>query len=171
MVAFGIGTAPLLVAFGLASGFASRALRQRMQYVAVAAVIVFGLVIVDGGLMLVGSPVTFDSVVKAITGGTSAQTARGWRLRDRIASFDLVIRDTRFVPDVVHLPAGRPTRIVVDRREAVACSDQLAIPQLGVLADLAPDSITVVDLPAAPAGSYTLTCGMGMMSGTLVLEP
>lgn len=171
MVAFGIGTAPLLVAFGLASGFASRALRQRMQYVAVAAVIVFGLVIVDRGLMLVGSPVTFDSVVKAITGGTSAQTARGWRLRDRIASFDLVIRDTRFVPDVVHLPAGRPTRIVVDRREAVACSDQLAIPQLGVLADLAPDSITVVDLPAAPAGSYTLTCGMGMMSGTLVLEP
>lgn len=171
MTAFGIGTAPLLIVFGLASGFASRALRQRMQYVAVAAVMVFGLVIVDRGLMLVGSPVTFDSVRRAIAGGAAAPTARAWRIRDGVASFDLVIRDARYVPDVVRLPAGRPTRIVVDRREDLPCSDQLSIPQLGVLADLAPNGITVVDLPAASAGSYTLTCGMGMMAGTVILEP
>jgi sulfite exporter TauE/SafE len=171
MAAFGLGTAPLLIGFGLASGLASRALRERLQYVAAAAVIVFGLLIVDRGLMLVGSPVTFDSVRQAVTGGARASGVGEWRLRDGIPTFDLVIRDTRFVPDVVALPAGRPTRIVVDRREAVACSDQLAIPRLGVLADLAPNGVTVVDLPAAPAGSYTLTCGMGMMAGELVLAP
>jgi sulfite exporter TauE/SafE len=170
MVAFGIGTAPLLIVFGLASGFASRALRQRMQYVATAAVIVFGLVLFDRGLMLVGSPVTFDSARRAITGAGSAQTVRGWRVQGGVATFDLVIADTHFVPDTVTLPSGRPGRIIVDRREAVACSDQLAIPQLGVLADLTPNGITVVEVPARPAGSYTLTCGMGMMAGTLVLE-
>lgn len=171
MAAFGLGTAPLLIVFGLASGFASRALRRRLQYVAAAAVILFGLVIVDRGLMLVGSPVTFDIVRKAITSETTTPAAEEWRLRGGVPSFDLVIRDTRFVPETVRLPAGRPTRIVVDRREAVACSDQLAIPQLGVLADLAPNGITVVGLPAASAGSYTLTCGMGMMAGTIILGP
>jgi len=36
-----------------------------------------------------------------------------------------------------------------------------------VLADLAPNAVTTVDVPATKAGSYTLTCGMGMMSGQL----
>jgi sulfite exporter TauE/SafE len=171
MAAFGIGTAPALIVFGLASGFTSRALRQRMQYVAAVAVIVFGLVLVDRGLMLVGSPVTFDSARRAILGGAADRTLRAWRLRDGVPTFDLVISDTRFTPDIVRLPAGRRTRIVVDRREAIACSDQVAVPGLGVLADLAPNGITVVEVPAGKAGSYTLTCGMGMMAGTLVLEP
>jgi heme/copper-type cytochrome/quinol oxidase subunit 2 len=139
--------------------------------VSAVAVIVFGLVLIDRGSMLVGSPVTFESARRAITGTGSADIAREWRVRDGVATFDLVISDTRFVPDTVRLPAGRPARIRVDRREAVACSDQLAIPQLGVLADLMPNGITIVEVPAGVAGSYTLTCGMGMMSGTLVVEP
>jgi hypothetical protein len=38
-----------------------------------------------------------------------------------------------------------------------------------VLQDLAPNAVTVVDVPAAEAGSYTLTCGMGMMYGSIAV--
>jgi plastocyanin domain-containing protein len=67
------------------------------------------------------------------------------------------------------IPADKPVRLIVDRREANACSAQLAVPQLGVLATLKDNGTTVVELPAAKAGSYTLTCGMGMMAGTLTV--
>jgi sulfite exporter TauE/SafE len=165
MVAFGVGTAPLMLVFGVASSFLSGALRRRMGYVAAIAVLLFGLVFLNRGLTLVGSPVTFDSIRQAVV-GTSAPTAT-WREVGGVAEFDLVIENTRFVPDVVVLPAGRAVRLVVDRREDAGCSSQLAVPQFGVLVDLKPFAKTVVQLPAMPAGSYTLTCGMGMMSGRL----
>lgn len=167
MLAFGLGTAPLMLAFGLASSFASGAFRERMQYVAAAAVIIFGLVIFNRGLMAVGSPVTFDSVRQAVVGSPSTGV-QAWHEVGGVAQYDLVIADTKFVPDVVELPADRPARLVVDRREEYACSAQLAVPQLGVLADLKPFAKTVVELPATKAGSYTLTCGMAMMSGRIV---
>jgi sulfite exporter TauE/SafE len=171
MVAFGVGTAPLMLVFGLASSFASGALRRRMGYVAAIAVLVFGLVFLDRGLTLVGSPVTFASVRQAVvgtgSGGGSGSATPSWREVGGVAEVDLVIENTRFVPDVISLPADRPVRLVVDRREDAGCSAQLAVPQFGVLADLAPFAKTVVELPAMPAGSYTLTCGMGMLSGRL----
>jgi len=168
MAAFGLGTAPALIAFGLASGYASKTLRDRLAYVAAAAVVVFGLVIVGRGLMLVGSPVTYDSIRRSVIGGQSESSS--WREEAGYPVFDLVIENTEFVPDTVTLPAGRKARIVVARREDDPCSAQLAIPQLGVLADLRPNGTTVVEVPAATAGTYTLTCGMGMMSGRLVVE-
>jgi hypothetical protein len=36
---------------------------------------------------------------------------------------------------------------------------------------LAPNTTTAVLLPAMKSGTYNLTCGMGMMSGTLVAVP
>jgi plastocyanin domain-containing protein len=86
---------------------------------------------------------------------------------DGVVEVRLAIENTRFVPAIITLPADTPVRLIVERREANPCSDQLAVPQIGVRADLAPDAVTVVDLPAAAAGTYTLTCGMGMMSGQL----
>jgi plastocyanin domain-containing protein len=46
----------------------------------------------------------------------------------------------------------------------------LAVPRLGVLADLKPFGRTVVEIPATKAGSYPLTCGMAMMSGRIVFS-
>jgi plastocyanin domain-containing protein len=83
----------------------------------------------------------------------------------------MIIRDTTYHPDVVSIPSDRRVRLVVDRREADPCSNQIAVPQLGVLADLRLNAVTVVDLPAMKAGVYTMTCGMGMMSGRIESGP
>jgi sulfite exporter TauE/SafE len=164
MLGFGLGTAPLMLLLGVVSGLLGATFRRRMQYVAAAAVVIFGLVILNRGLMLVGSPVTFDTMRQVVTGAAPAATTGATEQ----ARADLVIENTRFVPETVAVPADRPVSLVVDRREDDACSDQLAIPQLGVLVDLKPFAKTTVDLPATGAGSYTLTCGMGMMSGRIV---
>ena len=88
---------------------------------------------------------------------------------DGVVEIPLTISNTRFVPSTVTIPSDKPVRLVVDRQEATACSDQIAIPQLGVLADLAPNAVTTVDVPASKTGTYVLTCGMGMMSGQFVV--
>ncbi|MHB8805534.1 MAG: sulfite exporter TauE/SafE family protein [Coriobacteriia bacterium] len=169
MFAFGLGTAPLMLGFGTASSLIPRAWKDRVMVALAVVVLVFGVTYLNRGAMLLGSPVTLQSV-KATVLGTNEATAPGGEYTtgaDGVVEVPLTIANVQFQPATLDIPADVPVRLVVDRQEANACSDQLAIPQLGVLVDLAPNAVTVVELPATEAGSYTLTCGMGMMSGEL----
>ena len=173
MLAFGLGTAPLMLAFGTASSLIPAKVKDRIMVGLAVVVILFGAVYINRGLMRIGSPVTFQSVTAAVLGGepARAQTPAGdyTTAADGVVEVPLAIQNTQFVPSQVQIPADKPVRLVVDRQEDNACSDQIAIPQLGVLKDLAPFAKTTVDIPASKAGNYTLTCGMGMMSGTLLV--
>ncbi|MDH4139137.1 MAG: sulfite exporter TauE/SafE family protein [Coriobacteriia bacterium] len=167
MLGFGLGTAPLMIAMGVGSGFLGATFKKRMTVAAAIVVIALGLVMFNRGSMLVGSPVTFQSAKQVVLGGPQIEDVEYGRGADGVAEIPLTIENVRFVPDAISIPADEPVRLVVERREDNACSDQIAIPQLGVLEDLKPFDTTVVELPPASAGSYTLTCGMGMMSGRI----
>lgn len=169
MAAFAVGTAPLMIAFGTAGSLIPRVWKQRMMTVLAVGVIVFGLVFINRGLMLTGAPVNFNTVKSAVLGGPAASGGEFAAGPDGVVEVPLVIENVQFAPQTLQIPADTPVRILVDRREENACSDQVAIPQLGVLVDVAPFAVTPIELPAAPAGTYTLTCGMGMMSGQLVV--
>lgn len=171
MVGFGLGTMPLMLLFGFASSLLSRRFQDKLQIVAAIAVAIFGFVILNRGLMLVGSPVTFDTVRTAVVGSpvvASQDTSAFKKGADGVVEIPISIENVRFIPQIVSIPANTPVRLVVDRKEANACSAQLSIPSAGVLVNLADNAVTTVDVPATAAGTYTLTCGMGMMSGSLV---
>jgi hypothetical protein len=168
MAAFAVGTAPLMVAFGTAGSLIPRVWKQRMMTALAIGVVVFGLVFINRGLIATGSPVTFLTLQTAITGGP-ADTGQYATGADGVVEIPIVIENVQFLPQVVQIPADTPVRLVVDRREANACSDQIYLPQLNILAELAPNGVTAVDIPATAAGSYTLTCGMSMMAGQLVV--
>lgn len=166
MFAFGLGTAPLMLGFGTASSLIPARLKERVTVALAIVVLLFGITYLNRGAVLLGSPVSLQAVRDAILG--SGGPAGGYTIAaDGVAEVGIVIENTRFVPAEFDIPAGTPVRLVVDRREAGACSDQLAVPQLGVFVDLAPNAVTVVELPPAEAGTYRLTCGMGMMSGAI----
>lgn len=169
MAAFAVGTAPLMIAFGTAGSLIPRVWKERMMTLLAVGVMIFGLVFINRGLMLTGAPVNFNTLKTAAlgTGGSNAATEYQTGA-DGVVEVPLVIENGTYVPASVQIPADKPVRLVVDRREDNSCSDQLAVPQLGVLADLAPNGTTKVDLPAAKGGTYTLTCGMGMMSGQIL---
>jgi sulfite exporter TauE/SafE len=171
MVGFGLGTAPLMLAFGFVSSLLSKQFQSKLQIVAAVAVMIFGLVILNRGLMVVGSPVTFDTVKNSVVGSpqVASDTTQYKTGTDGVVEIPLTIENVRFSPQNLSLPADTPVRLIVDRKEANACSAQLAIPQLGVLSDLKDNAVTIVDVPAAPRGAYTLTCGMGMMAGGITV--
>ncbi|MDP2232253.1 MAG: sulfite exporter TauE/SafE family protein [Actinomycetota bacterium] len=170
MFAFGLGTAPLMLGFGTASSLLPARLKERVMLLLAVVVLVFGLVYINRGAMLVGSPVTAASIKQSVLGGsTQASTQEYKRGADGVAEIPLSIVNTQFQPQSINIPADEAVRLIVDRQEDNACSDQLAVPQMGVLVDLAPFDTTVVELPATKAGTYTLTCGMGMMSGSITV--
>lgn len=171
MAAFAVGTAPLMLVFGTAGSLIPRVWKNRMMTVLAIGVIIFGLVFINRGLVATGAPVNFNTVKTAFVGGSVAtvDTSGYTTGADGVVEVPLVIENTRFVPDVVQIPADVPVRLIVDRREDVACSAQIFLPQLDILRDLAPNGTTAVEIPATKAGTYTLTCGMSMMSGQLIV--
>jgi uncharacterized protein len=170
MLAFGLGTAPLMLGFGLASSFIPKNWKHRMTVALAIVVMVFGLVFINRAATLVGSPVNFNTIKTAMVGsGAPASAAAYTTAADGVVEVPLAIINTKYVPSTVTIPADTPVRLVVDRQEDVACSNQLVLPQLGVSVPLADNAVTKVDIPATKAGTYTMTCGMGMMSGTLVV--
>ncbi|HET7754547.1 MAG TPA: cupredoxin domain-containing protein [Anaeromyxobacteraceae bacterium] len=75
-----------------------------------------------------------------------------------------------YAPSRVRLRAGKPARLVFDRREDSSCSEEVVIPDLGIRRFLPAHQRTGVDIPSPRAGTYEFTCGMGMLRGTLVVE-
>jgi uncharacterized protein len=171
MLGFGLGTVPVMLAFGATASLVSARFQKWMTVAAAVVVIVLGLVFINRGAVLLGSPVTFNSVAESVVGRPLPDLSGVATDSKGVAEVRITIKETQFVPSTVQIPAGVPVRLVVDRQEAAPCSDQIAMPQLGVLQNLAPNAVTVVNLPPTKGGSYNLTCGMGMMSGTLVAVP
>jgi hypothetical protein len=146
--------------------------KTRMMVVAAFLVMGLGLVMLNRGAMLLGSPVTFDTIKTAVVGGPSAATAGATDFKtgkDGVVEVPMTIENATFLPQALSIPADKPVRLIVTRKEDNPCSAQLAAPQLGVLKNLTANGVTTVDLPATKSGTYTLTCGMGMLSGQLVV--
>ena len=168
MFGFGLGTMPLMFAFGTVSGVLGQRFKHRMMVVGAIIIVFLGFVMLDRGAMLVGSPITAQSAKAYFFGAPAVDYPSEFDIDENgVVEIPLTISAIRFDPNVLVLPDDEPVRLVVDRQEDDICSDQLAIPQLGILEDLTPFGTTVIDLPPTAGGQYTLTCQMGMMAGVV----
>ena len=76
-----------------------------------------------------------------------------------------------YSPAVIHAKEGTPLRLVFDRQETSSCSEEVVIGDFGVRKFLPAYQKTVVELVPSRAGRFDFTCGMGMLHGTLVVDP
>ena len=76
-----------------------------------------------------------------------------------------------FHPETIATRAGRPLRLTFHRRETWPCSDRVVFPAFGIDAELSAHEDVVIDITPQHAGEYEFTCGMGMLSGTLIVQP
>ena len=170
MLAFGLGTMPLLFAFGTASSFIPTDWKRRMTFVLAFVVMGLGLVFLNRTALLVGFPVNSVTIKTAVLGAPASTGSGAYKTgADGVVEVPLTIANTQYEPAALDIPADKPVRLIVDRKEDISCSDQIVFPQLGIRQDLKGNAITVVNLPATKAGTYTMTCGMGMMSGQLAV--
>jgi hypothetical protein len=122
--------------------------------------------------MILGSPINASAVKAAVLGthavapGDEPSYTTG---ADGVVEVRLSVANARFTPSDVQIPAGKPVRLVVDRPDADPCSKELELPGLGIKRDLPDRGTATVDIPATDAGTFTMTCGMGMMSGRLLV--
>jgi plastocyanin domain-containing protein len=83
---------------------------------------------------------------------------------------DVVVRvDGGYEPSAIQVVAGRPVRLSFDRVDTSGCSEEVTLPDFGIRRFLPTGARTTVEFTPERPGTYTFTCGMGMLRGRLVV--
>jgi hypothetical protein len=86
----------------------------------------------------------------------------------RLQVVEVAVRGA-YRPDAIVARADVPLRILFRRDDEDSCSERVVFSAPRIDRRLAPSTVTVVDLPAQPAGEIRFTCGMGRYRGRIEL--
>ena len=79
-----------------------------------------------------------------------------------------IVVDGGYSPAEVKVKAGRPVRLVFDRRDSGSCSEEVVFPDFGVRQFLPTGEKTIVEITPPKPGRYEFSCGMSMLRGSIV---
>lgn len=166
MLAFTLGTTPLFFILGTVATKFSQSLEKYVYPVAATLVLLLGLIAIDNGLTLSGSPFTFKEFWKTATG--SGEQVKGVALTSGSAqSATVTVYATGYEPNRLTLKAGVPAKLNFVTNNTQGCSRALAFPTLGIQKVLPLTGTTEIDLPPLARGKVPFSCSMGMFTGTL----
>jgi len=173
MFAFILGTSPVffIVAY-LTTELGARLEKFFMRFVAVA-VLILGLVTLDGGLNVMGSPLSFQNLSRSLLPSESVSSAQA--SSPQLAASDggliLNVENEGYFPQTLRADANTAIKLNLITNKTYSCARDFVIPALNFY-QLLPDTGTVqVDIPAQPSGTRMFfTCSMGMYTGMIVFE-
>jgi len=173
MLAFTLGTSPVffIVAY-LTTELGSRLEKFFMRFVA-AVVLILGLVTINGGLNVLGSPLSFQNLTRNLlpsnNGSAPVAQAAGSSFTDK--DVVLYVQNQGYFPQTISAPAGKAFTLNLVTNKTYSCARDFVIPALDYY-ELLPDSGTVqINIPAQTKGNTLFfTCSMGMYTGQIVIE-
>ena len=85
-------------------------------------------------------------------------------------TIEMKVTDKGFEPSRIEVKKGEPLHFVVIRKTEATCAKALAIPDANLQKDLPLDKPVAFDFTPSKNGQMTYVCGMGMISGTLIVQ-
>lgn len=169
MAAFTLGTMPVF--FGLAY-LATRLGQQLQRWFTVAAAILIlflGLYAVEGGLNLLGSPIS----VRAWLNNRATETEEPLPATQDPAApaeYTIEVSGWGYSPANLTAPADRPLKLTFTSNESYSCANAIVFPSLDLQLYLEPTDSQTLEIPAQKPGTVRYTCAMGMYTGKITIK-
>ncbi|PKN88898.1 MAG: hypothetical protein CVU45_07620, partial [Chloroflexi bacterium HGW-Chloroflexi-7] len=169
MFAFTLGTSPV---FFILSYFATKLgslLEKQLVRVVAVVLLVLGLLSIDTGLNLLGSPY---SITKLLQTNTQPKVAEMLPVESQSANvITLNVVNSGYQPNVLQAPADTELTLNLITKNTNSCSRAFLIPELNISELLDQTGTKSVLIPAQPAGKkIAFTCSMGMYTGEIVFN-
>jgi uncharacterized protein len=171
MFAFILGTSPVffVVAY-LAMKLGSRLEKWFMRFVAVV-LLVLGLVSINSGLTLMGSPLSITNMFEAAKATRTDPVSAGPILQSDGVTLYLSAGNSGYSPSVLHARADTPITLNLVTDQTYSCARSFVIPDLGVEKLLPSTGTETISIPAQVAGAVIrFSCSMGMYTGEIVFD-
>ena len=172
LFSFTLGTIPIF--FGVAF-FATRlgvVLEKYLTRITAVILIVLGLIPLDYGLNLAGSPISFTKVFNRILPSTNSAT-----LNDQVGIVDsksgyiINVIKHGYAPSILHLEANKPDTIIWVTNGVKTCALSIVIPKLDYEKTFPLTGRVTLVIPAQKKGAVIeYSCSMGMYHGQLVFD-
>lgn len=78
--------------------------------------------------------------------------------------------DGGYMPEQITVKKGERVRLVFNRVEDSRCTDEVVIPDFDIRKKLPAFKATAIELTPTKAGTFTYSCGMDMLHGTIVVR-
>jgi len=182
MFAFVLGTTPLFFTLAYLATRLGAKLQDRFWKFAGAAVLILGLIAIDGGLNLIGSPISSGAIRQSLAASrqqaAEAQVAAPLAPTENVATATatadnevaMTITDSAYSPAVMQAKAGQPINLKVTTSNVRGCARALVIPSLGLQKLFDATGTQILELPAQKPGRIRLTCTMGMYNAEIVVN-
>ena len=169
MFAFILGTSPVffIVAY-LTTELGSKLEKFFMRFVAVV-LLILGFVTLNGGLNVLGSPLSFENLTRSRLPAQSESTP----VADSVPTDQLIlnVQNGGYFPKTLKAPSDKALTLNLVTNKTYSCARDFVIPALNIY-QLLPDTGSMqVNIPAQKKGSTLFfTCSMGMYTGQIVFE-
>lgn len=172
MFAFTLGTSPVffLVAY-LTTQVGARLEKYFLRFVAIV-VLILGLVSVDSGLNLLGSPLSFSSLAQRMAPApTPMPTSAADNPDGGSTGLELSVENNGYFPATLHAKANEVLTLNLVTDNTTSCARDFVIPALKYYQLLPRTGSVALDIPAQEAGTVLrFTCSMGMYTGKIVFD-
>ncbi len=168
MFSFILGTSPVFFAVAYFATRLGATVEKYFTRFVAAMMLILGLVSVDAGLNLAGSPVSFTSLFDR------AVIALNLNPNASQSGFTIAVTEDGYSPKMLHLPADQPVSLEWVTDNTLSCARSVVVPGLNYQEILPTTGRVRFDIPAQPKGTVLrYTCSMGMYPSQLVfdLEP
>ena len=154
--AFALGTLPVLA--GLSASGSAAALKHKAVRLATGAVLsLFALGQIDGGLTVLGSPVTPGSLVASLTTQAAEKTIPAVNAKEQVAR--MTVAFGAYDPRNLTVKKGVPVRWEIDGQDVSGCASSLVAPLLNLRMSLKSGLNVVNFTPLSTARSHSLRHG------------
>lgn len=165
MFAFTLGTSPIFLTLGIAVV----ELLKKQWFTLVAALVIFvlGVMSVNSGQIIKGSPhnlqnywkVIFDQKESTENGSIAKVDTDGKQL------VKITVKNTGYVSDTKIIRAGIPVKLTLVSNKVQSCSRSFLIPSLGISKIVPETGTETIEFIPTKTGILSYSCGMGMYTG------
>ncbi len=165
MFSFILGTSPVFFTVAYFTTKLGTAIEKYFTRFVAAMLLVMGIVSLDAGLNLAGSPVSFSSAFN------NAASTLGFSGMVEKSGFAIDVGENGYSPQILHLPADKPVSLEWVTQDTKSCARSVVVPALNYQKILPTSGRIRFDIPAQPNGTIIrYTCSMGMYPSQLVFD-
>ncbi|MFA6428477.1 MAG: sulfite exporter TauE/SafE family protein [Candidatus Buchananbacteria bacterium] len=164
MLWFILGTIPMFVILGWLITRLGEKKQKPFFKLAGAILIVLGLMTVNSGLILIGSPVTWQSVTQVFG---KAIISNNTEIQGGKQVVTINIDNSGYNPGQVVVKKGVPVQLILKTKETYSCARSVVFSAFSKRAILLPNDEQVVEFTPDKVGDFSFSCSMGMYQGII----
>ncbi|MBE0698547.1 MAG: sulfite exporter TauE/SafE family protein [Anaerolineaceae bacterium] len=174
MFAYILGTIPVFFAITFLATELSSLVEKYFTRIIAAILLILGLVVLDNGLNLTGSPVSItrlsQNIVLSVAPPTPTPALLVIAPTENAPSDEITIKvlNGGYSPSHLDAPANKALKLKLVTKDVTSCALSIVIPPLKYSAVLPQTGTEIVDIPPQKAGTiFRYSCSMGMYTGEI----